>query len=616
MAESPIHNLYQPLDEEQQEIRLLFLEPAPNLHDPLIANLKIVSLREAPFYEAISYCWGDPTGTQDIEINGCTTTIAASLLGALRRFRFEAEYSRGLWADALCINQNDTLERNAQVRLMAQIYSQAHCVLIWLGEHDTNTETAFSILKDLARGTSMAKLQRNEEIPYITPTAILTIFSRPWFQRLWVVQEVLLAEQAHLFCGAYHVDFDTIKSLVALYIEKHGIFDMEGSLQDRLNSDISQVINQFFHEYLGTISDIQHHQDNKNLAVLLINKCRKLRCKEPRDKIYGLLHLMRMEDAIEVNYDRPLLDVYRDAALIYIQRTEGPLILLDAFRRDFSQLTVDWPSWVPDWRRLPIAKSRTSGDWGDKLSYNATLDAIYEIPKVLNFSIMTVKAILHSTLDVVGETLVAYEYTEEARAQNASHELLIGPSSRLPTSSRVVQQLQSWQTTLQASKHDFWRIVFAERFGASFNAMSPDERKNGGVRMTDQDCEPCIQAWNDLYPTPSTTTTADEDALSRYAGFFQGIESLLVDTRPFRTSSGLAGHGPRNIEMGDHVAIIAGIPCPMILRHVPGREKNQFWSVGPCYVLGIMHGEAISKLWQQRGGICKREEVFEEIHIV
>jgi Heterokaryon incompatibility protein (HET) len=41
-----------------------------------------------------------------------------------------------LWCDAVCINQNDLVERARQVSLMQRIYSEAKAVTVWLGKVD------------------------------------------------------------------------------------------------------------------------------------------------------------------------------------------------------------------------------------------------------------------------------------------------------------------------------------------------------------------------------------------------------------------------------------------------------------------------------------------------
>jgi hypothetical protein len=62
-----------------------------------------------------------------------TITVGGELHSALRRFRKADERYR-LWIDALCINQNDNIERNEHVKIMGSIYERADCVRVWLGE--------------------------------------------------------------------------------------------------------------------------------------------------------------------------------------------------------------------------------------------------------------------------------------------------------------------------------------------------------------------------------------------------------------------------------------------------------------------------------------------------
>ena len=38
-----------------------------------------------------------------------------------------------IWADAVCINQNDVDERSSQVSIMSDIYQEAKKCQIWLG---------------------------------------------------------------------------------------------------------------------------------------------------------------------------------------------------------------------------------------------------------------------------------------------------------------------------------------------------------------------------------------------------------------------------------------------------------------------------------------------------
>ncbi|XXG99905.1 hypothetical protein Hte_006246 [Hypoxylon texense] len=96
-------------------------------------ELVITTLDEAPYLEALSYVWGSPLPRMPIQCSGGAIEIGPSLHNALRYLRQESA-TRTLWADALCINQDDVQERNAQVRLMGELYKRATKTLIWLVE--------------------------------------------------------------------------------------------------------------------------------------------------------------------------------------------------------------------------------------------------------------------------------------------------------------------------------------------------------------------------------------------------------------------------------------------------------------------------------------------------
>jgi Heterokaryon incompatibility protein (HET) len=86
-----------------------------------------------PKFEAFSYCWGPAELYKSIEVNGQQVPVRRNLWWALWHLRHGVYgMRRTLWIDALCINQNDLIERNAQVSIVGSIYSTASRVLIWL----------------------------------------------------------------------------------------------------------------------------------------------------------------------------------------------------------------------------------------------------------------------------------------------------------------------------------------------------------------------------------------------------------------------------------------------------------------------------------------------------
>lgn len=126
---------YEPLTEPRQ-IRLLHLLPGI---DEVHFTLELINLNNNPDYEAVSYCWGDAADTRTVYCEEQPLQITVSLFTALRQLRLP-DRCRTLWADAVCINQDDRIEKGSQVTLMSQIFSKTSRILIWLGEDKAGLE--------------------------------------------------------------------------------------------------------------------------------------------------------------------------------------------------------------------------------------------------------------------------------------------------------------------------------------------------------------------------------------------------------------------------------------------------------------------------------------------
>jgi len=172
---------YLQLPSEGEYIRLLCLLPNKSKAAPLQCKIHNYSLwtfgLRTHRYEALSYVWGDPNETLPIYVDNNQFHITANLYFALSHLRDHA-FERILWVDAICINQKNLEEQSQQVQLMANIYSNAHRVIAWLGNGTQDTDRA---LEDI-------QLVANEERSRkeINKQAILGLLLRPWFQRIWV----------------------------------------------------------------------------------------------------------------------------------------------------------------------------------------------------------------------------------------------------------------------------------------------------------------------------------------------------------------------------------------------------------------------------------------------
>ncbi|KAH7317633.1 heterokaryon incompatibility protein-domain-containing protein [Rhexocercosporidium sp. MPI-PUGE-AT-0058] len=269
-------------------------------------------------YRAISYTWMEsqydnlvisgkrvefpgPRATHLIQhpiwCEGRRLLISTNLRDALRRFRHPTLLQK-FWIDAICINQDDLEERSHQVILMPRIYHLSLAVWFWLGESDEEAghalcwinklDQAFSGLTempsrlDIYNSTLMLSLGIHP-IHSRNWKALVDLFRRPVFQRMWIVQEIVTARKVIAHCGPWSMDYDLIQAVVN--------FLTRCSWDSELSTYHSEGEN-FFH-CISVVSKIKSEwRDNRhNIRPRLVLATRNFRATDPKDKIFALLGL-------------------------------------------------------------------------------------------------------------------------------------------------------------------------------------------------------------------------------------------------------------------------------------------------------------------------------------
>ena len=195
-------HVYQPLlnDSNDFPFRLLKVHKATNLNEDIKCELIYTSLRQRPDYEALSYTWGDLKNTSSIHLHGDHHVITTNLDLALRRLRLP-DQDRIVWADAICINQADVIERNEHVKDMREIYTHAKRVLVWLGE-EGQARKALQFWEDIKRATAASEahiLFEEHEADWDACTDLFV--NRPWWSRMWILQEVINDRDVDVYIG-------------------------------------------------------------------------------------------------------------------------------------------------------------------------------------------------------------------------------------------------------------------------------------------------------------------------------------------------------------------------------------------------------------------------------
>ncbi|KAI1258410.1 HET-domain-containing protein [Xylariaceae sp. FL1019] len=291
---------YQPLDTAVDCTRVVEIQNVGDAGEELVCELHQVVFGDRPRYEALSYMWGDTTGDKTITLNGCKLKVGDNLWDALHYLRDIRKQKMHIWIDALCINQSDVDERNKQLRIMRHIYSRARTVVVWLGKK-------YSKYQDRVLPFQLENFPPSDEVKSDEPSSTIgsndsdverTMASElckdEYWTRLWIIQEITQAAgaqgvRAHVCFGRLSLPWDKFMHFITN--SKHGS-DETGP---------SRLSRQLTERYAGG-------HTFKNLLKEHIHA----KCKEPRDKIYGIVGLAADARGFTMDYNRSLFDVWKD----------------------------------------------------------------------------------------------------------------------------------------------------------------------------------------------------------------------------------------------------------------------------------------------------------------
>jgi hypothetical protein len=388
---------YSPLH-DTDDSRLLHVQPGRK-HDKIKCTLSHVSFASKPAYKALSYTWGTNSKTHTIECDAKLLPVTANLYSALQRFR-EKKKVCTIWVDAICIDQDNIPERNKQVQNMRRVYASAGEVVIWLGDEIKTDSEAFAFINAFEKA-----YQRKRGFDWDAPESIFSLhgvncdtiwkslgalLQRPWFGRLWVIQEVVVASNARLFCGSQTCTWESI-SRVVLFIRQHGLLLMFGSSLG-LNT-------------VSVMTRLKESLRQNRLARLnylwLLEATQLFFSTDPRDRFFALHGFLSNDhtDGIQIDYSLSCEQVYRSWAMHSIVNKRGLKLLSSAERGPNSKL--DLPSWIPDWSKQG-GRNPLSGMGFEAAGETTAEVSISEDGRVLNVVGLTVDIIQRVGSLVVG----------------------------------------------------------------------------------------------------------------------------------------------------------------------------------------------------------------------
>ncbi|EGR48126.1 uncharacterized protein TRIREDRAFT_63093 [Trichoderma reesei QM6a] len=597
-----------------KSVRFLILQPGSG-SDPLVGSLQLGSLdpanaAELAPYEAISYVWGTSDRLFTLLCDGAVLPLTQSIRDALVRVRLP-DRARRLWADQICINQDDVAERSQQVKLMNAVYKNASKVLVWLGRdvdgvaadavrmvhhldgvfRDEEAHEAFKI----AHEEHLAMQSAERWVPLAKLTKL------PWFHRIWIVQEIGTTAPATLYWGDTEMDWDTLSFVAGILNERYH------HLRTRFFIGTSNI--RYLHQRFVEPAEAYDQFHNRGNFAYELHRARHLLAQDPRDHVYAFLgHFSLTKGGEELrelvaDYSKSVEEVYFDVAVRGL-RGAHDLLMLSAThhsrpnnrrRAPGNERELDLPSWVPDWRDLPMhilgspaVPHRASGDTRPELR-------IDEEARVLHIRGIRVDVVERHSWTIYGTAFQVRQDDQGPKRNPRTHPMEV-----------LWKQICGFQTfTLKSAFFALIQTLTNACTGMDrsrpYSSVSPNEwLASGAAYLTS--VSPAIHA---------LSLTGDPFKWSHEA-------TLITRYRRFAiTRGGYFVLGPDALQEGDVVVILRGGKTPFLLREVsrgsdddddaaPAGGGGGSWVlVGECYVHGLMDGEG----WvgEEDGG---REEVF------
>lgn len=615
-----------------------------------MGKLQKFPLVSAPHYYTASYVWGerDYTGAA-IHLKSGTLPVLSSLVPFIHMVTHHSDFKSTdwWWIDSLCINLQDSREREKQVRIMADIYKKARRAIIWLGEEKedgsdcTNAIDFFHYLSTLQiafNGDDLA-MRKTLDNPVFTEkcVAISNLLARPWWTRVWTLQEFVLPPEAKFYCGPSSISRGRFKSAI------YSIF---------LCSTIST---EFEHELVprklfdGAFNRRRIHQWHTKPASVGINLIAIMAylgnhsATDSRDRIYSVLGLITEQDRTLIGPAEYSTNTQQQFAKLVrscwdIHKSLDIVCFVHLFSREAAAndpgLHDAVPTWTPDWRTtidfaspVPLMASQSASEHIGNFRPLRSIrwKAIYDAPGSylrrradVQFSAdlreLCCNGVVLDTIHGLGG-LDATELRCQSFVCRSTSHCLVQSTENQRSSPRAAMQPMDWLEAIarslvidrqdkylcfQAPVHyitDFLFLCHACVDGYpvdwSFSTwFEYNRRLKFGANTLEQLID---QVPSEASSPPPTLHRPSSHPMHQMNDKLDTFLSRFHDTvrkkarRLMVTEDGCIGVAPCRARPGDVIAIIYGCSIPLVLREHASTDAWQV--VGEGYIHGYMNGE-------------------------
>lgn len=545
-----------------------------------------------------------------------TLQITASLEGAIRNLQGDEE-SVTLWADAICINQSDDIEKSGQVQQLKDIYESASDVVVWLGpaSHDSDMgmdtlaqhgkeaadmdlhqistkdinnwsePNATALSKHIGKFVHEMALRHGLELPTME---IQGIFYRPWFQRVWILQEVSVARDPVFVCGKKRISMSHLTAAIFFYeiyvmeilkpLQEGTILGPEErstyqKFLEKLHTTTAGTVIGGRRKYKGELGGPESLFQLLYRTNVVTSSLERLEATVDKDRVYALLGISK--DALELgimsDYSKSCQRVYIDTTAALLEHGYLDVLALRQFPKKYPEL----PSWVPDWTaqiHVPCGGLRQSAKYEacGKTEHSVIISSLAND--------LDIAAITGSVIDKVTGVGVPWLPVPQA------------PNFDWAACSLLLSEIEAFCKESDRLGHDIyneprqrieavWRTPFADqRF---LNITGICRASCGGKEILDdykliKETASSIQKAMillDDYKLKKETASSVQKALDNVdhnaimdTWRSQAVIGGMFNRRPFISALGYVGLAPSHSEPGDTLCIFHGAIVPYVIR--------------------------------------------------
>jgi hypothetical protein len=535
-----------------------------------------------------------------------------------------------VWADAVCINQEDATEKGHQVKRMGKVYENAEEVLVWLGNDGEGiAEDCFNLIRE-----TNEYLDHQFEIygsawgmPIITKASPMSfdksrwnkvrmLTAMPWFKRLWVVQEAALAKQCTLLWGNNQLSLAELCELSNFLHYKADLGNLVGQIGtgNVVRTFDTQSSYQSSKSWTRTkpLIEREHGSFNTMLFLDVLRSGRNMDSTFGVDRVFAFLGnpLARKhgeeELVVEPDYSKSIQEVYFEVACSLLAHPrEAPFLLtfVDHYDKESVEGTTvgrdgAFPSWVPRWDK---------GSWQYSMSFLHSWYRAGGLERNFNAAVQPDKSLLlpaiifdhltwtSNTLHDDNLILNHDQWDKDTRAANKPFIDLLFTQVQQAFNKHCHDRYSEVVSTSTKSIEDAFSLTLVQQY--------PHEEEFNLVEHQ-RYFKAYLQAARQLVAKHSTSTrtrmrgTARKWLTSFRSGrsdafIYEGFLYYTHNRRFAITESGRFGLVDRLAELNDVCCICPGMQVPLILRP---REDGRYGLVGHGYIHGVMAGEVTEQL--------------------